>query len=163
MYQTQCGSIVLLFRRFDLLGWNSWFAGKRLCCGLEGLWPLPSLLETALTSWDYGEMYIALLILLVESSTELQVVQVRDLHNLLQQSHSSQKSKNVEFLLTVEQIVHSMQGGRLTSCKSGKDRTGMAVTLEECCFLRNYHHLDSCAFNKTLSTIRRYSFFCVYV
>lgn len=49
-----------------------------------------------------------------------------------------------------------MNGGRLTSCKSGKDRTGMAITLEECCFLRNYHHLDSSAFNNTLSTIRRY-------
>ncbi len=99
-----------------------------------------------------------MIIFCTESSTELQAIQVRDLHNLLQQSHSSQKSKNVEFLLTVEQIVHTMQGGRLTSCKSGKDRTGMAITLEECCFLRNYHHLDSNAFNKTLSTIRRYSY-----
>lgn len=52
-----------------------------------------------------------------------------------------------------------MQGGRLTSCKSGKDRTGMAITLEECCFLRNYHHLDSSAFNNALSTMRRYSDF----
>lgn len=81
---------------------------------------------------------------------------IRGLYNLLQQSHSSQKSKNVEFLLTVEQIVYLMRGGRVTSCKSGKDRTGMAVTLEETCFLRNYHHLESSEFNNTLSTIRRY-------
>lgn len=90
-----------------------------------------------------------------DSSSKLQAIQVRDLHSLLQQSHSSQKSKNIEFLLTVEQIVCCMQGGRLTSCKSGKDRTGMAVTLEQCCFLRNFHHLDSNSFNKALSTMRR--------
>ena len=108
------------------------------------MYVIPNLRSFSPTQW-----------LLLGSSCKLQAIKVRDLHNLLLQSHSSQKSKNIEFLLTVEQIVYCMQGGRLTSCKSGKDRTGMAVTLEECCFLRNFHHLDGSSFNRTLSTIRR--------
>ena len=83
------------------------------------------------------------------------VVRTKDLFNLLKQSYASQKSKNIEFLITVEQLVHWLRGGRLTSCKSGKDRTSMSVTLEECSLLRTMHHLDNKAFNTTLSTLRR--------
>ena len=85
---------------------------------------------------------------------------VKELHNLLLQSHSTQKSKNVEFLLLVERLVYCLHGGRHTCCKSGKDRTGMSVTLEECCSLRNNHHLNGDTFDKTLSTLRRYEFLC---
>ena len=92
------------------------------------------------------------------SNSRLLSVRTKDLLNLLKQSYSSHKSKNVEFLITVEQLVHWLKGGRLTSCKSGKDRTSMSVTLEECSLLRTMHHLDNSAFNKTLSTLRRYVF-----
>lgn len=94
----------------------------------------------------------------VGSNSRLLAVRTKDLLNLLKQSYSSHKSKNVEFLITVEQLVHWLKGGRLTSCKSGKDRTSMSVTLEECSLLRTMHHLDNSAFNKTLSTLRRYVF-----
>jgi hypothetical protein len=40
-------------------------------------------------------------------------------------------SKNVELLLESERICNMLNGLRVTFCKSGKDRTGMAVTLEQ--------------------------------
>ena len=102
------------------------------------LLPLPLLLSTHKASW-----------------TKLEVVKVKDLLELLRKSYASQKSKNIEFLLMIEQLVRRMKGGRLTSCKSGKDRTGMSVTLEECCLLRSDHHLKNETFDRTLSTLRR--------
>lgn len=99
---------------------------------------------------------IVLMLLLTDPSKEEHVRTIKELHNLLLQSHSTQKSKNVEFLLIVERLVCCLHGGRLTSCKSGKDRTAMSVTLEECCSLRNNHHLTTEAFDQTLSTLRRY-------
>jgi len=80
---------------------------------------------------------------------------VKGLLDLLKKSYTSHKSKNVEFLMTLEQLCRRLNGGRLTSCKSGKDRTSMSVTLEECSLLRTNHHLVSEAFSKTLDTLRR--------
>lgn len=40
-------------------------------------------------------------------------------------------SKNVEMLREIEGICRMLGGCRVTFCKSGKDRTGMAVTLEQ--------------------------------
>ena len=45
--------------------------------------------------------------------------------------HTDASSKNVEMLLEVERICTMLGGCRVTFCKSGKDRTGMAVTLEQ--------------------------------
>ena len=92
----------------------------------------------------------------IGSNARLRSVRTKDLLNLLKKSYSSPKSKNVEFLITVEQLVHWLRGGRITTCKSGKDRTSMSVTLEECSLLRTMHHLDNKAFSTTLSTLRRY-------
>ena len=91
------------------------------------------------------------------SQAKLRAVRVEDLLNHLKTTYSSQKSKNIEFLVALQQLIHWIRGGRLTSCKSGKDRTSMSVTLEECCVLRNNHHLPGSEFSKTLSTLRRYS------
>lgn len=39
--------------------------------------------------------------------------------------------KHVGILLSAESLVRGLGGGRMTHCKSGKDRTGMSITLEE--------------------------------
>ena len=44
----------------------------------------------------------------------------------------------------------------MTTCRAGKDRTSMAVTLEECVLLRNEHKMSDTNFVKVLSTLRRY-------
>jgi inositol polyphosphate-4-phosphatase len=38
--------------------------------------------------------------------------------------------KNVELLSVCQEFTRLMSGGRMTCCKSGKDRTSMSVTLE---------------------------------
>jgi inositol polyphosphate-4-phosphatase len=43
----------------------------------------------------------------------------------------SQRAKNIRVLMLMERICANVGGIRFTSCKSAKDRTGMAVTLEE--------------------------------
>ena len=40
------------------------------------------------------------------------------------------EAKNVLFLQRVAMLTRAMSGGRVTMCKSGKDRTSMSVTLE---------------------------------
>ena len=41
------------------------------------------------------------------------------------------QTKNVHMLYEVERICHILSGSRVTFCKSGKDRTGMVMTLEQ--------------------------------
>ena len=45
----------------------------------------------------------------------------------------SSDHKNIELLLLTEALARRVGAGRLTSCKSAKDRTSMAVTLEQVC------------------------------
>jgi hypothetical protein len=54
--------------------------------------------------------------------------------------------KNVSVLLYTSDFCRSLVGVHAICCKSGKDRTGMAVTLEEARFLcYNYGALGGCS------------------
>ena len=53
------------------------------------------------------------------------------------------------------QLCRDLRAGRLTSCKSAKDRTGMAVTLEEASILSRHHQLDPDSLVAVLNALRR--------
>jgi len=71
------------------------------------------------------------------SSTESATAKIRsNVHPLICHLHelilsSSLGDKNVEMLVEVERLCLLLGGSRVTFCKSGKDRTGMACTLEQ--------------------------------
>ncbi|XP_065059300.1 inositol polyphosphate-4-phosphatase type I A-like isoform X2 [Rhopilema esculentum] len=67
---------------------------------------------------------------------------------------NSKKSKNVDIFCLCEEICQRMNGIRLTTCKSAKDRTAMAVTLEAARILQREHRLPQDLFLKTLNTMR---------
>ena len=48
-------------------------------------------------------------------------------------------------------------GLRMTSCKSGKDRTGMSVTLEQVNILSREFDLADNEYERALDTMRRYN------
>ncbi|CAM9248592.1 unnamed protein product [Discosporangium mesarthrocarpum] len=53
--------------------------------------------------------------------------------------HSKLNEKNTAILLEAQLAVRRLGGGRVTFCKSGKDRTAMSVTLEEALILVQNH------------------------
>ncbi|CAB3379897.1 Hypothetical predicted protein [Cloeon dipterum] len=66
----------------------------------------------------------------------------------------NKKSKNVEILQLASTICRAMSGLRFTSCKSAKDRTGMAVTLEQCNILLSEYNLSDGELQRALDCLR---------
>ncbi|XP_030193517.1 type II inositol 3,4-bisphosphate 4-phosphatase isoform X1 [Gadus morhua] len=80
---------------------------------------------------------------------------IEQLLSSLQSSIGSKKRKNVEVLWSAASVCRRVNGVRVTSCKSAKDRTAMSVTLEQCVLLRDEHTLRNTHFNTALDTMRR--------
>lgn len=80
---------------------------------------------------------------------------VADLLNSMEESLRKNASKNIRILHVAEDICRGLHGIRLTSCKSAKDRTSMAVTLEQCRVLQKEFHLPSNNVQGVLDTMRR--------
>jgi inositol polyphosphate-4-phosphatase len=88
------------------------------------------------------------------AQVSLEIPALADMLGRLNASYQTQKSKNVDFLTKAEQVCRRMNGARLTSCKSAKDRTGMAVTYEMCMILGNEYDLLHGVFQQVLNAIR---------
>lgn len=64
-------------------------------------------------------------------------------------------SRPVELLHIVAEITRLVGGIRVTNCKSGKDRTGVSVSLEQCFILVREHNLDNSMMQYILDDLRR--------
>ncbi|GFR63222.1 type I inositol 3,4-bisphosphate 4-phosphatase [Elysia marginata] len=73
---------------------------------------------------------------------------------ILQNNVMTRKSKNVEVLHVAAEVTRAMRGLRAIMCKSGKDRTSMAVTLEMVHILQRNHNLASHVFMQSLDCLR---------
>ncbi|XP_030018149.1 type II inositol 3,4-bisphosphate 4-phosphatase-like isoform X2 [Sphaeramia orbicularis] len=78
-----------------------------------------------------------------------------DLLSSLDHCIENKKRKNVEVLWMAAMVCRKVNGIRLTSCKSAKDRTAMSVTLEQCVLLREQHTLSQQDFSTALDCMRR--------
>ncbi|KAH9125743.1 hypothetical protein LEN26_009523 [Aphanomyces euteiches] len=68
-------------------------------------------------------------------------------------SNASRK-KHPEVLQLSSRLVRHLDGGRVTVCKSAKDRTGMSVTLEQGMILNWHHELPSSKMAEVVATMR---------
>ncbi|XP_017055612.1 inositol polyphosphate-4-phosphatase type I A [Drosophila ficusphila] len=79
---------------------------------------------------------------------------LQSLLGFMEQQLRANVSKNVKILHLAEDACRLMDGLRFTSCKSAKDRTGMAVTLEQCRVLVREFQLPAKHVPYALSTMR---------
>lgn len=64
------------------------------------------------------------------------------------------KKKNMEIHRLAAELTRTLSGGRIVNCKSGKDRTGMAITLEQARFLKEELKIGDGLFKQCLDDMR---------
>ena len=81
-----------------------------------------------------------------------QQAMLASLHGLLRRPA---EQKNIELLELTSELTRALGGGRVTMCKSGKDRTSMSLTLEHGRLLHAQHRLDAALVAKAVHVMRR--------
>ncbi|EQC41567.1 hypothetical protein SDRG_01528 [Saprolegnia diclina VS20] len=66
------------------------------------------------------------------------------------------KKKHPEILQVAGHLTRRLDGGRVVSCKSAKDRTAMSVTLEQGWVLQALYHVDAATSRRAVATMRSY-------
>ncbi|XP_065884810.1 inositol polyphosphate-4-phosphatase type I A-like [Dysidea avara] len=78
----------------------------------------------------------------------------QDLLESLRSQITAKKNKNTDILSLSQELCRYMRCGRVTSCKSAKDRTAMSVTLEQVLILCREFGMDPSSFQHALDATR---------
>ncbi|KAK2719965.1 hypothetical protein QYM36_004019, partial [Artemia franciscana] len=100
---------------------------------------------------DYCKRFLKLNL---ESNKEKQRCTIAGIMKELREECFMKKSRNVKILEIMENLCRQLLGLQITSCKSAKDRTGMAVTLQQCNLLTREMDLSDQEYQKALDTMR---------
>jgi inositol polyphosphate-4-phosphatase len=103
---------------------------------------------------NYATRYKRFLDIERDDDVATKKVQIDRLLVRLDRELRARKGKNLDLLCVVEDLSRLLHGARLTCCKSGKDRTAMAVTLEQCNLLIAHHDMLPPILQQALDAMR---------